>query len=111
MAIKIGDAVSLSNPTTETITPDDRQETMEIIGGVVVQDFGRVEAGDKISWTIQFLTPEWEKLKRYWNNREYVVVEDVGGEVFYARVVVKSYSRLARFEGKAIEANIELWRV
>lgn len=111
MAIKIGNAVSLSNPENETVTPDDRQETLEVIGGVVVQDFGRVEAGDKISWTLQFLKPEWEKVKHYWNSREFVVVEDAGGDVFQARVVVKSYSRLARFEGKAVEANIELWRV
>ena len=110
MAIKIGDAVSLNNPESETITPDDRQETLEIIDGVVVQDFGRVEAGDKISWTLHFLKPEWEKVKGYWNRRDYVVIEDAAGESFYARVVVKSYSRLARFENKAIEANIELWR-
>ncbi len=111
MAIKIGEAVSLGNPTNETITPDDRQQTMEVIGGVVVQDYGHVEAGDRISWTLAFRTPEWEKVKRYWNGREMVLVEDAAGEAFYARVVVKSYMRLARFEGKAIEANIELWRV
>ena len=111
MAIKIGEAVSLNNPENETITPDDRQQTMEIIGGVVVQDYGHVEAGDKISWTLQFRKAEWEKVKSYWNNREMILLEDAAGEAFYARVVVKSYARLARFERQAVEANIELWRI
>ena len=52
MAIRIGDAVSLSNPSSEQITPDDRQQLIETIGGVVVQDFGHIAAGDKISWEL-----------------------------------------------------------
>ncbi len=110
MAIRIGDAVSLSNPASETITPDDRQETVEVIGGVVVQDYGHVEAGDRIAWTLTFRTADWAKVKAYWNNRELVEIQDAAGDVFLARVVVKSCSRLARFEGKAVSAEIELWR-
>ena len=109
--VKIGDAYSLSNPKNESITPDDRQETIEIIGGVVVQDFGRVEQGDKISWTLQFWKKDWDLIKQYWNNRELVEITDAAGEVFFARVVVRSYSRIYKFENKAIEANIELWRL
>ena len=33
---------SLNNPSNETITPDDRQQTFEVVGGVVVQDFGHI---------------------------------------------------------------------
>ena len=47
MAIRIGDVWSLSNPESETITPDDRQQTIEILGGVSVQDFGHIEAGER----------------------------------------------------------------
>ena len=109
--VKIGNAYSLSNPKNETITPDDRQETIEIIGGVVVQDFGRVEQGDKILWTLQFWKKDWDLIKEYWNNRELVEITDAAGEVFFARVVVRSYTRIYKFENKAIEANIELWRL
>ena len=111
MAIRIGEAVSLNNPESETVTPDDRQQMMEVIGGVVVQDYGHIEAGDKIAWTLQFRNSEWEKVRGYWNRREPVLVEDAAGEAFYARIVVKSYSRIAGFERQAVEANIELWRV
>ena len=109
--VKIGEAYSLKNPEDETITPDDRQETLEIIGGVVVQDFGRVEQGDKITWTLQFWKKDWDIVKEYWNNRELVEITDAAGEVFTARVVVRSYSRIYKFENLAVQASIELWRV
>lgn len=111
IAIKIGDVYSLANPQDEIITPDDRQETLEIIGSVVVQDFGRVELGDKISWTLQFWKNDWNKIIGYWSNRELVEITDAAGETFYARVVVRSYSRIYKFENLAVEAKIELWRV
>lgn len=110
MAIKIGEVYSLSNPENETITPDDRQQTIEIIGAVSVQDFGHVEMGDKISWTLTFSPAAWQMILWYWNNRETVSITDAGGETFTGRVVVKSYTRKVRFESH-ITANIEIWRV
>ena len=109
MAIRIGSVRSLSNPESETITPDDRQQTVEIIGGVSVQDFGHIEAGDKVAWTLDFSPAAWTEIKRYWNSRIIVDVEDAGGEAFRGRVVVKSYRRKPRFESN-ITANIEIWR-
>ena len=41
MSIKIGEAVSMGEPENERITPDDRQQTLEVIGGVVVQERAR----------------------------------------------------------------------
>ena len=110
MAIRIGDAVSLSNPSSEQITPDDRQQLIETIGGVVVQDFGHIAAGDKISWELEFNSENWEKILAYWNQRTMVSVTDAGGDVFLARVVVKSYVRIPRFP-KYHRAAIDLWRV
>jgi hypothetical protein len=78
---------------------------------VVVQDYGYIPAGDRISWTLQFLKGDWEKVRGYWARREMVDITDSAGETFCARVVVKSYSRLSSFEGKAVEANLELWMV
>ena len=109
MAIRIGDVWSLSNPESETITPDDRQQTIEILGGVSVQDFGHIEAGDKIAWTLDFSPEAWQTVKGYWDSRAIVDIRDAGGGTFRGRVVVKSYRRKPRFESH-ITANIEIWR-
>lgn len=76
-----------------------------------MQDYGHIPAGDKITWTLQFLKEDWEKVKGYWHGRELVPVVDASGETFDARIVVKSYSRLSSFERKAVEVNMELWMV
>ena len=110
MAIKIGTVYSLSNPENETITPDDRQQTIEIMDGVSVQDYGHIAAGDKITWTLTFSPAAWMVVKDYWNTRQLVSITDAGGETFTGRVVIKSYSRKARFESHVV-ANIEIWRV
>lgn len=97
-------------PESERITPDDRQQTLEVIGGVVVQDYGRVEIGDKTTWTLSFSKEDWQKIKSYWTNRTIVNVQDEGGEIFPARVVVKSWQRMNRFPDH-IKADLELWRL
>ena len=48
--IAIGDITTLDTENWQVV-PDDRQQLVEIIGGVAVQDFGHVAAGDKISCT------------------------------------------------------------
>lgn len=106
----IGTARSMNDPDGEKITPDDRQTLEQIIGGVVVQDFGRVEAGDKTSWTLQFDADNFEKLKGHWLKRELVTVTDTAKEAFKARVLVKSWSNVERFGG-TYKVEIELWRV
>lgn len=110
MSVKIGKAVSMGEPESERITPDDRQQTLEVIGGVVVQDHGRVEIGDKTSWTLTFAPADWVKIKSYWTSRTIVNVQDEGGEIFAARVVVKSWQCMGRFPDH-IKADLELWRL
>ena len=44
--IRIGEVATLDTENWQTI-PDDRQQQVEIIGGSVVQDFGRVPEGDR----------------------------------------------------------------
>ena len=102
---------SLNNPSAETITPDDRQQTIEVIGGVVVQDFGHVAAGDKISWTLQFTATAWTTIKAWWAARNMVTVVDAAGETHVVRLVVKSYSHVPMFEAKAVSVQLELWYV
>ena len=102
---------SLNNPSNETFTPDDRQQTIEVIGGVVVQDFGHVSAGDKISWTLQFDSSAWATIKTWWNARNMVTVTDAAGNAHTVRIVVKSYSYVPYFESKAVNVTLELWYV
>lgn len=110
MSVKIGDARSMNDPQGEKVTPDDRQTMIEVYAGVVVQDWGRVQDGDRITWTLQFDAKAWAAVEGYWTNRNIVNVTDADGKTFSARVIVRSWSRVSRFPD-CVNAEIELWRV
>ena len=91
--------------------PDDRQRMVEIVGGMVVQDFGHVAQGDRISCTVTVLAADWEKIKRYWDEREKVDVTDEAGKVWRnLRVTVKAYAYVPHFS-KVYKLTLEFWRV
>ena len=93
------------------VIPDDRQQRIEIIGGIAVQDFGRVPGGDKISCTATVLKAGWEIIKLYWDERIMVDIVDEAGNVWKdMRVVVKSYSYVSYFP-RAIKVSFEFWRL
>ena len=93
------------------VLPDDRQQTMEVLGGTVVQDFGRLESGDKYSCTADFLRHDWESVKKIWNDRTLVSVKDQAGIIHTKmRVVVKGYSYVSHFP-RCYKVNLEFWRV
>lgn len=107
--IQIGKVKTLSVENWQTV-PDDRQQTVEIVGGIVVQDFGHVEAGDKISCTITARQKDWQLIKNYWDKRELVDVIDEAGTVIPSlRVVVKSYEYMPYFS-QAYKITLEFWR-
>ena len=109
MHIRIGGVKTLSVENWETV-PDDRQETVEILGGVAVQDYGHIEAGDKISCSVTVSAAGWNLIKGYWDNRTLVDVEDEAGNVWRdLRVVVKSWRYVHRFPGY-YELTLEFWR-
>ena len=111
MVVRIGDAVALNAPQ-ESIIPDDRQTVIQTIGGVVVQDYGHIQTGDRVQWNgVQMTQSEAEKVEAYWNSRGFVTCTNAGLQTFSARVVVKSWRRLPRFEKKAVEMDIELWKI
>lgn len=111
IAIRLGEAVSLSNPQGYKVTPDDRQQKIETIGGVVVEDYGHIEAGDVTSFTVNFSKKNFEIIKSYWENRILIEYEDVAGEIFKnVRIVIKSYSYIERFKNY-YTATLEIWRV
>ncbi len=93
------------------VLPDDRQQTVEVLGGTVVQDFGHLESGDKFSCTADFLLSDWQAIKQLWNDRVLVNVKDEAGIVHTKmRVVVKGYSYISHFP-HCYKVNFEFWRV
>lgn len=106
--VKIGDAVSMSNPSSESITVDDRQSIVQTLGGNVVQDFGSFASGEKVSWQLQFDMTNWLKVKSYWTNRTLVTVADNAGNTFTARILIKSYSYVDFFRNY-VTATLEFW--
>lgn len=108
--IKIGDVETLRTEKWEII-PDDRQTRIETIGGVIVQDFGHVEAGDSYSCAVTVPAAGAAVISQYWHNRVFVPVRDVSGTIIpNMRVVIKKYGYVDRFENY-YWAEIELWRV
>ena len=110
MHIKIGGVRTLSVENWET-TPDDRQETVEILGCVAVQDYGHIEAGDKIGCTVTVSAGGWRTIEGYWDTRQPVDVEDEAGIVHRnLRVVVKSWRYVSRFPDH-YNLTLEFWRI
>ena len=108
--IQIGDVRTLEAENWQVL-PDDRQRMVEIVGGMAVQDFGHVAQGDRISCTVTVLAADWEKIKRYWDEREKVDVTDEAGNVWHnMRVTVKAYAYVPHFS-KAYKLTLEFWRV
>ncbi len=110
MHIRIGSVKTLSVENWET-TPDDRQQTVEIVNGVAVQDYGHIEAGDKIGCTVTVNAAGWNNIREYWNSRQLLDVEDEAGTVHRnLRVVVKSWRYVSRFPDH-YNLTLEFWRV
>ena len=108
--IHIGEVRTLSVENWQ-IVPDDRQQLLEIVGGAVVQDFGHIPEGDRISCSVTVADTDWEKIKGYWDSRAMVSVTDEGGNILPSmRVVVKSYEYMAHFP-KVYKLSLEFWRV
>ena len=108
--IHIGEVRTLSVENWQ-IGPEDRQQLLEIVGGAVVQDFGHIQEGDRISCLVTVIAADWEKIKSYWDSRSRVFVTDESGSILPSmRVVVKSYEYVAHFP-KVYKISLEFWRV
>ena len=111
MRIKIGEAVSLSRPESWKISTDDRQSIIETDGGNVVQDYGHIPSGDKVTLTAIFYRDEFQKLWQYFHARSIVDMIDHNGITWQGiRVRVISYGYEERFEDY-INCELELWRI
>lgn len=111
MKIHIGDAVSLSRATNFKLKPDDRQSIIETDQGNIIQDYGHVESGDKMSFLAVFHKSEFLKVWGYFHKRELVTFIDQSGVTWHGmRVCVISYGYNDRFP-EYIDCELELWRI
>lgn len=111
MLLHIGDAVAFRRPEDWAVTPDDRQEQHKTIGGVVVEDYGHIDAGDVITATVILSGVNFNMVHNYWLNRTRVKVVDVTGREWdNIRVVIKEYSYVNRHESY-YKVKLEFWRV
>lgn len=97
--IKIGDVYSIRAPESYEFVPDDRQERIEVFGGVIISDTGRVPEGDVIRCTAVFRKKDFDdKLTSYWHNRTKVWFKNEAGVTYIDMVFsVKSYKYYSKF--------------
>lgn len=108
--IKIGDVWSIRSPESWEEKPDDRQERIEVIGGVVVHDRGVVDEGTILACSAVFKTSDWENtIKPYWKNRTRVTITDEFGKVYEnMRVVYKGRQYMSKHP-KYTTLSLEFW--
>ena len=108
--IRIGDAKTL-NCEGWQLTPDDRQERIEIVGGIVVQDHGLIDEGEIISCSCNLSAAEADKVFTYWKNRQKVDIVDESGNIHQnRRVIVKRYKYVDMFPN-FYNIDFEFWRL
>ena len=109
-SVQIGSVTVLARTSEWTIKPDDRQTRIEVVGGVAVEDYGHIPAGDVVSSKFRLRAADWDTIKGYWENRTKVTVTDEAGNAYAdIRVVVTGWSRIDRFPD-TIMATIDFWR-
>ena len=108
--IYINDIPSFRDPEKEVLNFDDRQEKIELIKGVAIQDLGRVEKGDSFSITCLFTEKNLLKVIELWNKRAHVTYKDsTETEWTDMLIVMKSIERDKIFH-KYVMATFELWK-
>ena len=108
--IFINDIPSFRDPESYKMTFDDRQQKIEIIDGVAVQDLGHVEAGDVFFITALFSETNFNRLKSLWETREQVSFKDTAGVTWSGlRIFLKEIERDKSFPNY-IMVTFELWR-
>ena len=102
---------SFRDPESCKVTLGDRVQKIEVIGGVVIQDLGRVEDDDVFSITCMFTTENFNQLMSLWTLRTPVTFKDTGGTDWSnLYLVMKEFERDKNFP-QYVMATFELWRV
>ncbi|WP_085023895.1 hypothetical protein [Anaerovibrio sp. JC8] len=111
MKIKIGNAQSLTTPDSFKLQTDDRQQIIATDGGNIIQDYGHIASGDRITINATFHKSEFLKVWDYFQTRQLVEFQDPAGITWPdMRVRVLSYGYKSRFENY-INCELELWRI
>ncbi len=108
--IYINSIPSFRDPESYKVIPDDRVQKIEIIGGVALQDYGHIAAGDTFALTCLFSKENFQSVLALWEARSSVTFTDTAGEIFSGlRIVMKEYERDKNFPDYVM-ASFELWR-
>lgn len=108
--IYINDIPSFRKPERNIFTPDDRQERIETIGSVAVQDLGRVLEGDVLSLQCMFTAANYALIEALWVARTKVTYTDIDGQTYQnMRLVIKETEKDKNFPNY-IMVTFELWR-
>jgi hypothetical protein len=113
MAIKsvmIGSVKTLKLHKPWHCRPDDRQQMIEVVGSVEIQDYGHVEDGDVFEQEYTVTAADWPTILDYWNNRTKVTVINENGELFdNLRIKITGYDYIENFKGP-VKFQCEFWR-
>ncbi len=108
--ITIGGISSFRDPEKEIFTFDDRQERIELIKDIEVQDLGRVPEGDVISLQCLFSKKGYEEIEKIWTERKKVTYKDVeGAEWANMRLIIKEVETDKNYPNYKM-VTFELWR-
>ena len=108
--IYINNIPSFRDPEKEIFTPDDRQERIETIGGLEVQDLGRVVEGDVFALQCMFTAANFALVEALWVARTKVTYTDIAGQTWQnLRIVIKDSEKDKNFPNY-IMVTFELWR-
>lgn len=108
--ITVGGISSFRDPEKESVTFDDRQERIELIKDIAVQDLGRVPEGDIISVQCLFSKKGYEEIEKIWTERKKVTYKDIAGvEYSNMRLIIKEVENDKNFPDYKM-VTFELWR-
>ena len=114
MSIQIGTVKSVGKCENFSVAPDNREELVQLVGGVVVTDGGRITDGDVTSLQATFSAADGATIMGWANTRtkQNVTLED-GSTINNARIIIRriSYPDYIGFRSKYTVLDMEFWRV
>ena len=103
---------SIGKTSDLEIVPDDRQEIVQIIGGVTVEDYGVIADGEVTSFSATFSSSDYNTLVDYWRLRTKVKVTfDDGRIINDARIVIRRTQYYDDLLNGYKKVTLEVWRV
>ena len=117
--IENGNTVIKSIGRSEDVetTPDDRIELVKTVnntgaGGVVVEDYGVIANGEKITLSCVFSASDYATLKTIWSNRTLVKITlDDGRIITNGRILIRRASYYDNVLNQYKKVGLEIWLV